>query len=91
MTAICNKKLCLTLCNVDIEGALGDLLACKQHVDAVRPLHYGAIGATEYAVALIFQNQLHCVFFALGINDDHTDVASTSALSVQETCRISIM
>lgn len=69
----------LTLRDVDIERAFGDLLASKQHVDGVRALQHRAIGTTENTVALIFQDEFHSVLFTLRINDDHADVTSTSA------------
>ncbi len=78
LTVIYNTDRWLTFCDVDSERALGDLLACKQHVNSVRPFQHGTIGATENTVALILQDELHCVLFALRINDDHTDIAITS-------------
>lgn len=74
---IYNTDRWLTLCDVDNEWALGDLLACKQNVDGVRPFQHRTIRATENAVALILQDELHGVLFALRINDDHTDVTIT--------------
>lgn len=78
LTVIYNTDRWLTLCNVDSERAPGYLLACKQHVDGVRPFQHRTIGATENTVALILQDELHGVLFALRINDYHTDVAITS-------------
>lgn len=69
----------LTLCNVDNVRTLGDFLAGKQNVDGVRPFLDRAICATENTVALILQDELHCVLLALRINDDHTDVTISSA------------
>lgn len=78
LTVIYNTDKWLTLCNVDCERTLGDLLASKQHMDGVRPLQHRTIGATENTVTLILQDELHCVLFALRIDDDHTDVTITS-------------
>lgn len=74
---IYNTDRWLTLCDVDNEWALGDLLVRKQNVDGVRPFQHRTIRATENAVALILQDELHGVLFALRINDDHTDVTIT--------------
>lgn len=78
LTVIYNTDRWLTLCNVDSERTLGDLLACEQYVDGVRPFLHGTISATENTVALILQDELHCVLFALRIDDYHTDVAIAS-------------
>lgn len=75
---IYNTDRWLTLCDVDNERTLGDLLACKQYMDGVRPFQHRTIRATENAVTLILQDELHCVLFALRINDDHTDITVTS-------------
>lgn len=77
LTVIYSTDRWLTLCDVDSERALGDLLACEQYVDGVRSFQHGTIGATENTVALIFQDELHCVLFALRIDDYHTDIAIT--------------
>lgn len=69
----------LTLGDVDGEGALGDLLACKQHMDHVRPLHHGTVGAAEDSVATVLQDELHRVLVALRVDDDHADVAVPGA------------
>lgn len=69
-----NQDRWLTLGDVDSERALGDLLASKQDVDGVRSLHHGTIRATENGVALVLQDELHCVLLALRIDDDHADV-----------------
>lgn len=69
----------LTLGDVDGEGALGDLLARKQHVDGVRPLHHGTVGAAEDGVAPVLQDELHRVLVALRVHDDHADVAVAGA------------
>lgn len=77
LTVIYNADRWLTLCDVDSEWALGDLLACKQHVDSVRALQHGTIGATENTVTLILQDKLDCVLLPLRIDDDHADIAMT--------------
>lgn len=77
MTVIYNTDRWLTLRDVDNKRALGDLLACKQYVDGVRALQYGTIGASENTVALVLQDELHRVLFALRVDDDHADVAIT--------------
>ena len=78
LTLIDDTDRWLTLCDVDSERALGDLLACKQYVDGVRPFKHGTIGATENTFALILQDELHGVLFALRIDDYHTYIAITS-------------
>lgn len=77
-TVIYNTDRWLTLCDVDSVWALGDLLPSKQYVDGVRPFQHRTIRATENTVTFILQDELHCVLFALRINDDHADVAITS-------------
>lgn len=79
MTVIYSADRWLTFCNVDVKRALGDLLARKQDMDLVRSLQHGTISATENTVALVFQNELHCVLFAFRVNDDHADVTVTCA------------
>lgn len=74
---IYNTNRWLTLCDVDNEWALGDLLARKQYVDGVRPFQHRTVRAAEHTVALILQDELHCVLFALRIDDDHADVTIT--------------
>ena len=68
-----------TLRNVDGERAPGNLLACERDVDGVRPLQNGAVGATEDAVPLVLQHDLHRVPPAVRVHDDHTHIPSTSA------------
>ena len=69
----------LTFCDVHSERALGDLLAGEEHVDDVRALQHGPVGATEDAVALVLQDELHRVFLALGVDDDHAHVPVAGA------------
>lgn len=75
----------LTLGNVDGEGALGDLLACKQHMDGMRPLHHRTVGAAEDGVATVLQDELHRVLVALRVDDDHADVTVAGACEVTRT------
>lgn len=74
LTVMYSRDRRLTLGDVDSERALGDLLAGKQDVDGVRSLHHRPIRATENGVALVLQDELHRVFLALRIDDDHADV-----------------
>lgn len=78
LTIIYNTDRWLTLCDIDSEWAPWDLLACKQYVYGVRPFQHGTVSATENTVTLILQDELHCVLFALRIDNYHTDVAITS-------------
>ena len=77
-TVIYSTEESLTLQDVDSVRALGDLLACKEYVDGVRALQHGTVGATENAVALILQDELDGVLFALRIDNDHADIAIAS-------------
>lgn len=65
----------LTLSDVDSVRALGDFLLCKDDVDGVGAFKHRTISAAEHAVALILQDELHRVLFALRIDDDHADVS----------------
>lgn len=85
VTLIYNTDRWLTLCDVDSKRALGDLLACEEHMNLVRALQNRTIGATENTVPFVFQDELHRVLFALRIDDDHTDIAITSTYVCQKT------
>lgn len=77
-TVIYDRVRWLTFCDVDSVGALGDLLASKQHTDGVGPLHHGPVGTTENTVPFVLQDELYCVLFTLRVDDDHADITIAS-------------
>lgn len=66
-----------TLWDVDSEGASGNLLPCKGHVDGVRSLQDGNIGAPENTVAFVLQDNLHCIPPTVWIHNDDAYISST--------------
>lgn len=66
-----------TLWHVDSEGASGNLLPSKGHVDGVRSLQNGNIGAPENTVAFVLQDNLHCIPPTVWIHNDDAYISST--------------
>lgn len=66
-----------TLWDVDSEGASGNLLPSKGHVDGVRSLQDGNIGAPENTVAFVLQDNLHCIPPTVRIHNDDAYISST--------------
>lgn len=64
----------LTFCNIDCEGAFGDLSPSEGDINSMWPFQDGPVSAAEDAVAFVLQHHLHSVAAALGIHNHHTHV-----------------
>lgn len=67
-----------TLWDVDSERASGNLLPRKGHVDGVRPLQHRDVGTPKNAIALILQDNLHCVPPPVGVHDHDANISGPS-------------
>lgn len=61
---------------MDGERASGNLLPGKSHVDGVRPLQHRDVGAPKNAIALVLQDDLHCVPSPVGVHDNDAYISS---------------
>lgn len=68
----------LTFGDVHFKGAVGYWLPSKAHMDGVWPFLYRFVGASEDVITLVFQKNFHSVVFILRVNDNHTDISSSS-------------
>lgn len=66
-----------TLWDVDSERASRNLLPGKRHIDGVRPLQDGNIGAAENTVPFVLQDNLHRIPPTIWINNDDAYISST--------------
>lgn len=72
-----NNYVIPTSRDVDSERTSGNLLSSKSHIDNMRPLQNGDIGAPENTVASVLQEDLHRVSSAVGVHNDDADIPCT--------------